>query len=262
MTLVASEPVPVLLYHKVGAEPSSWVAPYTVTAPTLARHLDLVLESGRAPITLSQLGDGLSGTSPLPDHPVVVTFDDGYADTLTTAAPLLLERGIPATVYVTAGFVGDVSPGGDHMLDWDQVRELAGLGMELGAHSMTHPQLDLLGPDRARREVVDSRHEIQDATGQPTRSFAYPHGYSNPRVRRLVEQAGFDSACSVKNALAGPPDTAFSLSRLMLTHDTPDAEVTTWLDGTAWQVGQADERLLTRAWRGYRRVTSRARGAA
>ena len=249
--------VPVLLYHCVGTDPSSWIAPFTVDAATVAGHLDQVRESGRVPLTISQLRDALAGRATLPARPVVVTFDDGYADTLTCAAPLLAERGIPATAYITTGFMGRRSPGGDLMLTWRQLAELADAGFELGAHSVTHPQLDVLPPEQARGEIQDSRAQLEDAIGAGVRSFAYPHGYSSPAVRALVAEAGFDSACSVKNALAGAPDTALTLSRLMVAADTTASDVRGWMTGVRPRVGRRDDRLISMAWRNYRRLRGR-----
>ena len=188
---------------------------------------------------------------------MLVTFDDGYRDTLTNAAPALVERGMSATTYVTTGVVGSVSPGGDPMLTWPQIGELAGMGHEIGAHSQTHPQLDTLSCRPMRREIAGSRARLQAGTGLPIESFAYPHGYSDARVRRAVREAGFTSAASVKNALSPPDDPLFTLARLMVMTTTTDDEFAGWLAGRGVPVGRDDERLLTRGWRWYRRARAR-----
>ncbi|MGN6754314.1 MAG: polysaccharide deacetylase family protein [Intrasporangium sp.] len=246
-------PVPVLLYHCVSPDPSSWIAPFTVTAHCLDRHLALIGTAGRTPVTVSQLRDGLSGAGPLPTRPVVVTFDDGFADTLTAAAPVLHRHHVRSTIYLTTGFIDGVSPGGDRMLDWAQARELADRGHEIGAHSVTHPQLDQLSRARARHEIQSSREMLQERLDVLVRSFAYPHGYSSPAVRRQVMEAGYDSACSVKNVVSGASDTPFSISRLTVTADLSDDTVRRWLDGSA-PTRRRDERLLTKGWRSYRRL--------
>lgn len=248
------EPTPVLLYHSVQQDPSSWICAFTVSPATLARHLGLLVASGRTPVTVSQLRDGLAGRRGLPERPVVVTIDDGFADTLTAAAPILRQHAVCSTVYVTTGFVTGTSPGGDRMLDWSQVAELRAQGHEIGAHSVTHPQLDTLTRRAAWHEIRDGKNILEDRLGEQVRTFAYPHGYSSPVVRRLTRQAGFESACSVKNALSFPADPQLAVSRLMLTARTSDETVRRWLDGAGAPVGRRDERLITRAWRGYRRI--------
>ena len=253
MTAHAPPPIPILLYHSVSDQPSAFIAPYTVTSATFRRHLDAVAAIGATTLTVSDLLAALAGGT-LPERPVLVTFDDGYLDTLTTAAPELAERGMTSTVYVTTGVVGAKSPGGDAMLTWSQVNELAGMGHEIGAHSHTHPQLDTLSVAAMRREIAGSRTLLQEGTGLPVDSFAYPHGYSDARVRRAVQKAGFSSAASVKNALSSPSDPPFALARLMLMSTTSDEEFLGWLAGRGVPVGRDDERLLTRGWRWWRRA--------
>ena len=245
--------VPILLYHSVSDRPSDFIAPYTVDPATFGRHLNAVGAKGATTLTVSEFLAARAGGT-LPEQPVLITFDDGYRDTLTAAAPALAERGMTATVYVTTGVVDAVSPGGDPMLGWSQIDELTGMGYEIGAHSQTHPQLDTLALRSVRSEVAGSRARLQDRTGLPVESFAYPHGYSDARVRRVVRDAGFTSACSVKNALSPPDDRPYTLARLMVMSTTTDAELDAWLAGRGAPVGQADERLLTVGWRWYRRA--------
>ena len=245
--------IPILLYHSVADRPSDFIAPYTVGPATFRRHLDAVAATGATTLTVSGMVAALAAGR-LPERPVLVTFDDGYRDTLTAAAPALAERGMTSTVYVTTGVVGARSPGGDPMLSWSEVGELAVLGHEIGAHSHTHPQLDTLPGAALRGEIAGSRTRLQDGTGLPVGSFAYPHGYSDTRVRRAVREAGFSSACSVKNALSSPSDPVFTLSRLMVMATTTDDEVVGWLAGHGVPVGRPDERLLTRGWRWWRRA--------
>lgn len=245
--------IPVLLYHAVADRPSHFIAPYTARPATFRRHLDMVAATGATTLTVSGLVTALR-TGTLPPRAVLVTFDDGYRDTLTVAAPALAERGMVATTYLTTGVVGAQSPGGDPMLTWAQVGELAAHGHEIGAHSHTHPQLDTLSTPALRPEIAGSRARLRERTGLPIDSFAYPHGYSDARVRRAVREAGFTSACSVKNALSSPGDPPFTLSRLMVLATTTDVEVGGWLAGRGAPVGRADERWLTRGWRWARRA--------
>jgi peptidoglycan/xylan/chitin deacetylase (PgdA/CDA1 family) len=248
--------IPILLYHSVADQPSEFIAPYTVGPATFRRHLDAVAATGATTLTVSGLLAALAAGT-LPERLVLVTFDDGYRDTLTAAAPALAERGMTSTVYVTTGVVGGASPGGDRMLSWPEIGELAALGHEIGAHSHTHPQLDTIPVAAMQREIAGSRGRLQAATRQSVDSFAYPHGYSDSRVRRVVREAGFTSACSVKNALSSPSDPPFTLSRLMVMSTTTDDELVGWLGGRGVPIGRDDERLLTRGWRWWRRARAR-----
>jgi peptidoglycan/xylan/chitin deacetylase (PgdA/CDA1 family) len=257
----AASVVPVLLYHAVGTDRSDWIAPYTVTVPTFRRHLELVAASGRVALSVEELRLAMIGELRLSCPAVVITFDDGFVELADVVAAELARWQLPATMFLTTGFVGGRSPGGDRMLSWNGIRELVDAGHEIGAHSVTHPQLDLLRSSAAEHEVRDCRLELQDQLDLPVPSFAYPHGYSNRRVRELVRTAGYESACSVKNALSHWNDARYSLSRLTVTARTPDSTVRHWLSGTDARIGRADDRLIARAWRGYRRGRSRLQGS-
>lgn len=106
----AMREVPVFLYHSVSDDPPPWIAPYTVTPATFRRQIDRIVDSGRPVVPLRRLVAAILGGPPLPPRAAVLTFDDGFADFYWTVAPLLAERGLPATLYVTVGAVHP--PGG------------------------------------------------------------------------------------------------------------------------------------------------------
>jgi peptidoglycan/xylan/chitin deacetylase (PgdA/CDA1 family) len=248
--------IPILLYHSVSDDPSPWIAPFTVTPDTFGRQLELIRAAGHEPLTVSGLRTALGRQPDLPSRPVVITFDDGFADTLDVAAPLLAAHGIPATIYLTTGFLGHRSPGGDRMLSWSAAAELGALGHELGAHSVSHPQLDTIDLDSAWQEISGSRLELEQRLSSPVLSFAYPHGYSTAAVRRLVAKAGYESACSVKNALSPYDDPPYEIARLTVTSSTTDEILLDWLAGRA-RIAVPGDRLAAKVWRTYRRVAGR-----
>jgi peptidoglycan/xylan/chitin deacetylase (PgdA/CDA1 family) len=198
----------------------------------------------------------------LPPQPLVLTFDDGFAD-VAEAAPMLAARGFRSTLYVTTGALrgrgpwherADIALPPARMLDWSQLAELAAQHVEIGAHTHTHPQLDVLRPPRARDEIRLSKRLLEDVLRQEVSSFAYPHGFQSAATRQLVREAGYTSACAVGNALSSHADRVFSLSRLTVQADTTDDEVATWLAGRGAPVAPYPERLRTRAWRAYRKA--------
>ncbi len=250
--------VPILLYHSVSADPADWIAPFAVSPATFRAHLDVVVASGLEPITVSQLADGLRGNRPLPVRPVLITADDGFADFSGNAVPALAERKLPSTLYVTTGALGKrdqrcVLPPAD-MLRAADLPGLEAAGVEIGAHSHTHRQLDLLSAREVADELLRSRDLLGETLGHPIRSFAYPHGYWTARVRRLVGAAGFDSACAVGNSLCSERDHPLSLSRLMVRAWTDASVVKAWLDGSSAGVLRPQQRVLAGAWRQYRRA--------
>jgi peptidoglycan/xylan/chitin deacetylase (PgdA/CDA1 family) len=257
-----NRPIPILLYHSVADDPDPWIRRFAVTPRTFARHLDLVAARGASTLTVSALVDALArGPAALPERPVLITFDDGFADFRDTALRAVLERGMAATMYPTTGFLDGRGPGGARMLTWRDLPEMAwGTGqVEIGGHTHTHPQLDVLGPDRARDEIRRCRTLLGDVLGTPPRSFAYPHGYSNSAVRAMVRAVGFDSACAVRNAFSSAGDDRFALARLTVRADTPPERIEAWLEGRGARTAHRHEAVRTRAGRLARRVRARTR---
>jgi peptidoglycan/xylan/chitin deacetylase (PgdA/CDA1 family) len=259
-----TRPVPILLYHSVSEVSPEGFAPYVVYPRQFAAHLDELTALGFTTLTIDQLLAARAFGMPLPERTVVITFDDGFADFATFAWPELVARDLTATLYVTAGTLDGTSrwltplgAGGLPMLTRRQVVQLAAEGCEIGAHSMTHPQLDCLPRAAAALEIAQSKAVLEDVLGRPVDSFAYPHGYHDRTVRQQVVDAGFTSAAAVKNALSPARDDTFALARVTVTADFDVDRLTDTLIGRGVPVGRRRERLRTRLWRQARRRTYR-----
>jgi peptidoglycan/xylan/chitin deacetylase (PgdA/CDA1 family)/GT2 family glycosyltransferase len=149
------------------------LAGFRVQLDTLARWGTVV--------PLELVANALAGRANLPPRAVVLTFDDGYADNLDVAAPELVRRGLPATFFVVPRFVrGELSPPWEaepvRMLDTGEVRELAAMGFEIGSHTCSHPRLSDLGPQEVRKELAESRADVEELVGRSVRFLAYPFG--------------------------------------------------------------------------------------
>ena len=252
--------IPILLYHSVSANPAQWIAPYTVSPRVFANHLELMTASERTAITVSQLREAAQGRTRLPQRPLLVTFDDGFAD-FAEVAPALAARNLPCTLYVTTGALRGRGPRPPEMtlppapmLTWSQLTELDEKYVEIGAHTHSHPQLDVLRPQAAAVEIRRCKHLLEDVLGREVPSFAYPHGFHSSSVRGLVRAAGYTSACAVMNALSSDADQMFSLARLTIRADTTSGQMVAWLAGRDAPVAPYPEKLRTRAWRLYRKA--------
>jgi peptidoglycan/xylan/chitin deacetylase (PgdA/CDA1 family) len=254
-------PVPILLYHSVSNDPDAWIRRFAVAPGAFSWHLDLIAAHGATTLTVSAFVDARTlGGAALPERPVLITFDDGFADFGGTALRALREREMVATLYPATDFVGRRSPGGAPMLGWDDLCELGTSGdVEVGGHTVTHPQLDAIPAARARVEIAQCKATLEDRLGTPVRSFAYPHGYSSAAVRAIVREEGYDSACAVKNAFSSVDDDRFALARLTVRADTPIAVIDAWLAGREARLAPRRELARTRAGRIARRVRVQAR---
>jgi peptidoglycan/xylan/chitin deacetylase (PgdA/CDA1 family) len=215
-----SEPViPILLYHKLGRPPSGARVPGHYVSPGLfRRQLCHLKQTGHETVSLSRLA---RKDARLPARPLAITFDDGYQCVYEDAFPQLQELGFSATVFMVAGAIGgsniweqSVGDVAEPMLSLSQVREMAGAGVEFGSHTVSHPHLTDLPIAEAAREVHDSRRLLEDTTGAPCLSFAYPYGDWNVEVRELVAQAGYVAACTTRRAAARPGDDPLALPRI------------------------------------------------
>ncbi len=123
-----------------------------------------------------------------------LTFDDGLADNLHALVPLL--EGLPATVFAVPGWLGGEHPdvAGARILDTGELRRLHAAGVEIGAHTMTHPDLTALEPAAARQELESSRTELESILQAPVTSAAYPYGRATAETVRACGEAGFRAA--------------------------------------------------------------------
>jgi peptidoglycan/xylan/chitin deacetylase (PgdA/CDA1 family) len=244
--------IPVLLYHSVEDRPRWRDRRYTVSRADFAAHADAVMASGRTPLLVTELAAGLRGKRDLPDRPVAITFDDGYASTYE-AVMALLRRELSATVYVTAGEVG----AGNRLSEF-RLEQLANLPfVEVGAHAVQHRRLDELPDHELAHEVRGSKAQLEDLTQTEICSFAYPHGAYDRRVRAAVISAGYSSAAAVKNAVSHPDDDVFAIARWSVTPKTPAERITEVLEGVSVPRAWAHERRVTRAYRTARRQRRR-----
>ncbi len=191
--------ISVLTYHSLDASGSV----VSVTPQTFADQMACLAEGGFRGITLREALSHRAATGSWPARGVVLTFDDGYANIRDVALPVLLRHGFGATLFLVTGHVGGSNDWGPPparlgtcpMLSWKQVAECAAGGMEIAAHTRTHPDLVTLSPAAMADEVAGSRGDIERHVQQVVESFAYPFGRVNAAVETVVRR-DFRAACT------------------------------------------------------------------
>ncbi|MFE3249660.1 polysaccharide deacetylase family protein [Streptomyces sp. NPDC059209] len=244
-------PVPILMYHALAHRPAPSVRALSVSPGAFAEQMALLGDRGFTPLTTAALAAVWRGHGRLPARPVLITFDDGYEGVHRYGLPVLARHGFAATLFVATGWLrGPYDEGGalDTMLDWDQVRELAYAGVEIGGHSHTHPQLDQLDDRRLGHEAARCRDITAAELGAAPASFAYPYGYSTRRVRRAVRAAGFEQSLAVGNALAHRGQGPYALKRVTVRRSTEIGEFARLVEGRSVARLFAGDRALTKAY--------------
>lgn len=211
---VRDTPVPILLYHHVATPPRDAPSPALyVPASLFARQVAALDRAGYTAVTLGQAWRHWEEGAQLPSRPVILSFDDGFRDQFANAAPLLRKRRWPGVLNLQSARLGARAG-----LSRRQVRRMLRDGWELGAHSVTHPDLTAVSPARLEEEVEESRTVLRAAfPSQPVDFFCYPFGRSNAAVEEAVRAAGFLGATTTRRGAASPADGAFALDRMVVT---------------------------------------------
>ncbi|WP_432906161.1 polysaccharide deacetylase family protein [Micromonospora matsumotoense] len=258
--------LPVLMYHSVSELPTGPLRTLAVPPRRLAEQLGTLVGAGYRLVGLTEALDLLDAADEVP--PVVaLTFDDGYANFLTEAVPLLAEADASATLYPAVGHLGN-GPAAwlgrwatafGPLLTWPQLREVAAAGrVEIGNHGLRHHPLDVLPARSLTDEIAASRDRLEQELGTGTRSFCYPHGYHDRQVRTLVRRAGYQNACEVGRRSYRPStDDRLAVPRLQPTPDHSGADLLALVRGGGPRLVPQAKRLAQPAWRITRRVARR-----
>lgn len=220
--------VPILMYHSISDHVSSKFKAFTVSPKLFAEHMAYLAEHNYTTITVTQFINAINGDAEeLPEKPIILTFDDGFADFYTNVFPVLKSYGFTATLYIVTAFTGgtsrwlkDEQDAARPLLNWEQLAEISAGGIECGAHSHSHAQLDILPSDMAREEIKSCKQILEKQLSQSITSIAYPYGYHSDTVKQIVRSVGYTSACAVKYKMSSTDDDPFALSRLMVAVDT------------------------------------------
>ncbi|MER7762441.1 polysaccharide deacetylase family protein [Streptomyces sp. NPDC097619] len=200
----------VLMYHSVAEFTDPAEDPYgiTVTPQALDAQLGWLRSRGLRGVSVAELraaraagrGAGLVG----------LTFDDGYADFLERALPMLRRHDCTATLFVLPGRLGSDNvwdPLGPrkHLLTADGIRAVAAAGQEIGSHGLLHRDLTAVPDDVLLQELEGSRDRLKEITGTAPQGFCYPYGTVDRRVTEAARAAGYSYACAIGPGRLGGP---------------------------------------------------------
>lgn len=193
----------VLLYHHVSDDTP---AATSVSPAVLEQHLQFLEQHQFNVWTLGRILDTLAAGNPLPANTVALSFDDAYLSVFTQAYPRLKQRGWPFTLFVNSEAI---DRGYQHYMNWDQIRELAGAGVEIGNHSHSHAHLvrqqaqesTRQWRERVRADIRLAQHRIEQETGANATLFAYPYGEYSAALKEIIAALGLQGIAQQSGAV-------------------------------------------------------------
>lgn len=227
----------ILLYHKIGKYPKNAKFPgLYVAEEDFDRQIKYLKNAGYTFLTLSELktvydAGSLNSTNPASGGGkkkyAAITFDDGSKSVYSGGLKVMRNNGVKATVFMVSGLVGGVNgwdikngENSDEMLNLSELKEMAESGIEIGAHTLTHPHLTLISSEEAFNEISLSKKNLEDLLGVSVNFFAYPYGDYNEETKKLVEKAGFYGACITKTGIVKKGSDFFALKRVAIRYNT------------------------------------------
>lgn len=221
--------VPILMYHYISVPPPDadvYRLDLSVTPSNLDAQMRYLANEGYHPIRLSDLTDYLLNGTPLPLKPIVLTFDDGYADNYENALPILKKYKFTATFFIITQFADEKRPG---YMTWDQVEDLAINGMEIGSHTLNH--IDLKGKPLSvqNTEIAGSKAMIEARIGTPVQSFCYPAGKYDLRTIEVLRSTGYLGATTEIAGAQQSSNDPYQLRRIRVRGSYAVNEFAYWI---------------------------------
>lgn len=220
-------PIPILMYHQIG-EPAPRGTPYrglTVHPASFRRQMTWLRRFGYRGLSMRDLMPYVRGERS--GKAFGITFDDGYRNVHRNAMPVLGELGFTATNYFVAhqldgGNVWDLEKGipFSALMNAQEMREWHQAGNEVGSHTLDHVHLPRMAADEARRQICQSKDELEQVLGAPVTAFCYPYGDHTDEHRAMAREAGYDNATLTVRGLASAADDPYGLPRVTVSRST------------------------------------------
>ena len=202
------------MYHHIEEPPPGanvYRRDLSVTPDSFRAQLRYLRQEGYETITLNDLALHLTMGKPLPEKPVILTFDDGYADAYTHAFPLLQKFGFLGTFFLVSAPIDAQNP---DFLSWDQVKEMHAAGMRFEPHSYDHPDMRNRGFDFVVFQILAPKEAIEARTGETCRFFAYPSGRYDQYVIDVLRSADYWGAVLTEQGATHTGNDLFTLKRV------------------------------------------------
>jgi peptidoglycan/xylan/chitin deacetylase (PgdA/CDA1 family) len=198
--------IPVLLYHRIGDTEGH----LTISPDKFARDLSRLREMGYDTISLETFRKyEVDPETPLPEKPIMISFDDGYLDNYLNAYLILRQFGMTAAFYIITSLVGE-----EDRLAAGHIREMATNGMSIGSHTVSHRQLGEMGVEEAANEMSLSRLYLEGLLQKPVQYIAYPKGSYNEFTGKVANESGYNGGFSILPGTCSRTTNPYVLRRI------------------------------------------------
>jgi peptidoglycan/xylan/chitin deacetylase (PgdA/CDA1 family) len=247
--------IPILTYHEISERPHPLYARFTVTPTRFDQHMAWLARGGYTTLGLQDLLAARSGGK-LPSKPIVITFDDGCRDGVSTATTVLTRYQFTATFFLVTGKLGGVSDWSPlaarvrlPLIDWPTAERLLHAGFSIGSHTVSHPRLTEISVEQCRHELRRSRVDLTERLGEDIVHLSYPFGSLDDQTKAAAADAGYRTACQMGGALVSPSHNLLALPRITIPGNTSFADFKLRVRtgrGTAEMLRSVSVRRLTR----------------
>ena len=207
---VAASSASIIMYHRFGeAEfPST-----NTSIEQLDAHIAELTSNHYTVLPLEKIVVKLKSGQALPNRTVGISIDDGYKSIYTIAWPRLKAANLPFTVFLATGHIDRRS---SNHLNWDQIREMQKAGVEFGHHTVSHPHITNINPQRLNHEINHANQRFEKELGIRPKLFAYPYGEASLSIISTIKKNGFLAAFGQHSGVIGSTGDMFYLPRFSM----------------------------------------------
>lgn len=211
---------PIYVYHGIETPPAGALDPFLYVRPEVFdAHLAQLREYGLIPGSLSRWERSAPAGEGGPQ--AIITFDDAVASVHENALPILDRHRFTGMIFIMTDYIGcakghpiQYGTRPERLMELSQIREWLAEGHEIGSHGATHCNLAGSSEAKAHQEIEGSKARLEDLLGREITHFCYPYGSYDARIRDLVVEAGYHTACTVEFGVNQPGADPFSLKRI------------------------------------------------
>lgn len=202
------EGIPVLMYHSISTIPGNTLG---VPVKQFTEEMEWLHRQNYHSLSLEEFYRALADGSPVPEKPILLTFDDGYSDNYNNAWPILRQYGFRAAFFITTNSVG---PG---MMNWDQLNDLVRQGNSIGSHTVNHLDLATLSDKQQKSELSNSKQELEKNLGISEIALCFPSGRYNKTTLDLMPEVGYKLGFTTQPGKVHLGDDLLTLKRVRIS---------------------------------------------